>query len=93
MTKYTINPCTDKVWLILFKRISKVAKETNMYIKEIDIFEAAVIPNILVKRNPFKQHKAKEENIRRTWVPCFATTIILEKLPDEKDYQKTRTKT
>lgn len=39
MTKYTIKPCTDDTWIKIFRRISIVAKQTNMYIKTIIILD------------------------------------------------------
>jgi len=36
---YTIYPCTDDQWIKLFRKIKKIAKQTDMMISSIDIIE------------------------------------------------------
>jgi len=77
MTKYTVNPCTDDVWVKVFRRIRKVARQSGMYIKSIDFSELSKNTTV-VFIDPFNNMKCLSRSIK-TEVPNIITSIILEK--------------
>ena len=83
MTKYVIYPCTDNVWVTIFRRISRIAKLSGMEIRSID-FQEKSPDYIPVLHKPFTNHK-KRWRAFKIFVPNTITTIILEKTPYEKD--------
>jgi len=83
MTKYTIYPCTELTWLRLFRRIKKVAKESNMFISVIDIKPQEIPKEVQVKMNPLI-HTKNWKKKTNSFVPNHITTIILENKQNEK---------
>jgi hypothetical protein len=97
MTKYIIYPCTEDIWVKLFKRISSVAKQSGMRVSEIDCVyrsdKMVRCSDKILKKSPVTRRRFSLSCKRMTdyfnWqhVPDVITTIILEK-KDETDYQE-----